>query len=59
MKNVSKLTAEKSKGPAYTLVAFKNWEKGTRVFYKDHQNSKCRKEAATLIVTIYGQTGLA
>ena len=27
MKNVSKVTAEKNKEPAYTSVGFKNWKK--------------------------------
>ena len=39
MKNVSKLTAEKNKEPAYTSVGFKNWKKAPDCF-KDHQNSK-------------------
>ena len=38
MKNVSKLTAEKNKEPAYTSDGFKNWKKEPECF-KDHQNS--------------------
>ena len=51
MKNVSKLTAEKNKEPAYISFGFKNWEKATECF-KDQQNSKRHKEAATLAVII-------
>ena len=57
MKNVSKLTAKKSKEPAYISFGFKNWEKATERF-KDQQNSKRHKEAATLAVIIYRQAGL-
>ena len=51
MKNVSKLTAEKNKEPAYTSVGFENCKKGPECF-KDHQNSKCHKETATLAVIV-------
>ena len=51
MKNLSKLTAEKNKQPAYMSVGFKNWKK-TPERFKDHQNSKCHKGAATLAVIV-------
>ena len=51
MKNVSKLTAEKNKEPAYTSVGFENWKKAPECF-KDHQNSKCHKRSATLAVIV-------
>ena len=51
MENLLKLTAEKNKEPASTSVGFKNWKKTTECF-KDHQNSKCHKGAATLVVII-------
>ena len=52
-----KTEKEKRKEPAYTSVGFRNWKKAPKCC-KDHQNSKCHKEAATLAVIIYGQTGL-
>ena len=55
MKNISKLTAEKNKEPAYTLVRFKNWKKAPNCL-KDHQNSNCHKEVATLAVIFNRQT---
>ena len=45
----TKLTAEKNKEPANTSLGFKNWKKAAECF-KDHQNSKCHKGAATLAV---------
>ena len=57
MKNVSKLTSEKNKEPAYISFGFKNWKKATECF-KDQQNSKRHNEAATLAVIIYRQAGL-
>ena len=45
MENLSK------KEPAYISVGFENWKKAPECF-KDHQNSKCHKEAATLAVII-------
>ena len=51
MKNLSKLTAEKNKEPAYTLIGFKNWKIDPECF-KDHQNSKCHKGTATLEIIV-------
>ena len=45
MENLSK------KEPACISVGFENWKKTPECF-KDHQNSKCHKEAATLAVII-------
>ena len=55
MKNLSKQKAEKNKELAYISVGFKNWKKVPECF-KDHQNSKCYKEAAILAVITYRQT---
>ena len=57
VKNISKLTEENNKKPAYTSVGFKNWKKVPQCF-KDHRNSKCHKATATLAVIIHKQTGL-
>ena len=51
IKNLSKLTAGKIKEPAYTLIGFKNWKKAPECF-KDHQNSKFHKGAATLEIIV-------
>ena len=51
MKKVSKLTAGKNKEPAYISVEFKNWKK-TPEGFKDHQNSKCHKEAEHCVKSV-------
>ena len=51
MKKVSKLTAGKNKEPAYISVEFKNWKK-TPERFKDHQNSKCHKEAEHCVKSV-------
>ena len=51
MKKVSKLTAGNNKEPAYISVEFKNWKK-TPEGFKDHQNSKCHKEAEHCVKSV-------
>ena len=51
MKNVSKLTTEKNTEPAHTLVRFEDLKNALECF-KDHQNSKRYKGAATLAVIV-------
>ena len=51
MKHSSKLTTEKNKNPAFITAGFKSWHKALECF-KDHQNSKCHRGAATFEVIV-------
>ena len=51
MKHSSKLTIEKKKDPAFIAAGFKSWHKALECF-KDHQNSKCHRGAATFEVIV-------
>ena len=51
MKHSSKLTTEKNKDPTFITAGFKSWHKALECF-KDHQNSKCHRGAATFEVIV-------
>ena len=51
MKHSSKLTTEKNKNPAFITAGFKSWHKALECF-KDHQNSKRHRGAATFEVIV-------